>query len=118
MYAATFTGPQDAYPIHQCAKFMSNPGPEHSQAGQQILQCLAGRKDLALTFMWTTGSTPNVLMSWADSDRAGDPDTRRSVTRYVLMQNGGAVSFQSVRQHVRALQRTILLQLLGMTWCT
>eukprot|EP00961_Rhodomonas_salina_P210314 2839605-Rhodomonas_salina.1 len=38
-----------------------------------------------------------------DSDHAGNPDTCRSVTGYVIMLNGAAVSWQSTRQQVTAL---------------
>ena len=48
-------------------------------------------------------SKANVLASYADSDHAGDPDSRRSVTGYLQLMNGAAVSWQSVRQQVVAL---------------
>ena len=40
----------------------------------------------------------NILWGCVDSDWAGDTDTRRSHTGYVLMFNGGAVSWKSRRQ--------------------
>ena len=43
------------------------------------------------------------MWAFADADHAGDPDTRRSVTGYVLMLNGGAISWSSTRQAVVAL---------------
>ena len=45
----------------------------------------------------------NTLEAYADADHAGDPDTRRSVTGYVITLNKTAVSWQSARQHVTAL---------------
>eukprot|EP00961_Rhodomonas_salina_P104154 1402021-Rhodomonas_salina.1 len=47
----------------------------------------------------------NRLYCYADSgsDHAGDLDTRRSVTGYVVMLNGAAVSWQSTCQQVTAL---------------
>ena len=44
-----------------------------------------------------------MLSTYADSDHAGDPDSSQSVTGYVWVLNGGAVSWQSVRQQVVAL---------------
>eukprot|EP00961_Rhodomonas_salina_P037912 509227-Rhodomonas_salina.1 len=45
----------------------------------------------------------NVLESYADSDHAGDPDTRCSVSGYVLLLNSAAISWQLVCQQVTAL---------------
>ena len=44
-----------------------------------------------------------MLVCYADADHAGDPDSRRSVTGFVTTLNGGAVSWQLVRQQVVAL---------------
>eukprot|EP00961_Rhodomonas_salina_P117782 1585155-Rhodomonas_salina.1 len=83
---------------------MSNPGPTHVIAAKRILHYLAGTKHLKLTYTRSDSPlTGNVLTAYAHSDHAGDPDTRRSVTGYVLLLNGGAVSWQSVRQQVTAL---------------
>eukprot|EP00961_Rhodomonas_salina_P259186 3501865-Rhodomonas_salina.1 len=38
-----------------------------------------------------------------ESDHAGDPDTRRSLSGYVLLLNSAVISWQSVRQQVTAL---------------
>mmetsp|Transcript_61735 Transcript_61735/g.127603 ORF Transcript_61735/g.127603 Transcript_61735/m.127603 type:complete len:239 (+) Transcript_61735:601-1317(+) len=104
MYLACFTRPDIAYSVNQCSKFMSNPGPTHIQAAKRIFAYLNGTKDHKLTYSRTSDpSKANVLYSFADSDHAGDPDSRRSVTGYLCMMNRGAVSWQSVRQQVVAL---------------
>eukprot|EP00961_Rhodomonas_salina_P081864 1100625-Rhodomonas_salina.1 len=61
---------------------MSNPGPEHILAVKRILLYLKGTKHLKLTYRRQTDSdgSGNVLVSYADSDHAGNPDTRRSVS--------------------------------------
>src|SRR5207342_962162 len=38
------------------------------------------------------------IKAWADADWAGDPDTRRSRTGYVIMLAGGPISWASRRQ--------------------
>jgi hypothetical protein len=40
----------------------------------------------------------NVLWGWVDSDWAPDVETRRSHSGYILMLNGGAISWKSRRQ--------------------
>jgi len=104
MYLACFTRPDIAYSVNQCAKYMSNPGPSHVQAAKRILAYLSATKDKKLTYTRSLDlSTANVLSCYADSDHAKNPDSRRSVTGFVCMLNGGAVSWQSVRQQVVAL---------------
>ena len=41
---------------------------------------------------------PNVLWGWVDADWAGDTDTRRPHTGYILMMNSGPISWKSRRQ--------------------
>eukprot|EP00961_Rhodomonas_salina_P279698 3778394-Rhodomonas_salina.1 len=82
---------------------MSNPGPEHIAAAKWILRYLKGTKGLKLTYRHQPLETANHLICYADSDQAGDPDTHSSVTGYVVMLNGAAVSWQSTRQQVTAL---------------
>jgi len=48
---------------------------------------------------YTRGSRRvNELWGWVDADWAGDTDTRRSHTGYILMMNGGSISWKSRRQ--------------------
>ena len=105
MWASTLTRPDIAFAVAQCARFMSNPGPEHVVAARLILRYLAGTKGHKLTYsrQREQGGMGNRLWAYADADHAGDPESRRSVTGYLLMLNGGAVSWQSARQHVTAL---------------
>eukprot|EP00961_Rhodomonas_salina_P087470 1176476-Rhodomonas_salina.1 len=77
---------------------MSNPGPEHIAAAKLILRYLKGTKSKKLTYTRQSSDMANRLYCYVDSDHAGDPDTRRSVTGYVVMLNGAAVSWQSTRQ--------------------
>jgi len=104
MYLSSFTRPDISYSINQCAKFMANPGATHIAAAKRILRYLAGTRHLGLTYLRSQDpGTANVITAYADSDHAGDPDSRRSVTGYLLLLNGAAVSWQSVRQQVVAL---------------
>eukprot|EP00286_Rhodomonas_abbreviata_P014033 CAMPEP_0181339602 /NCGR_PEP_ID=MMETSP1101-20121128/29358_1 /TAXON_ID=46948 /ORGANISM="Rhodomonas abbreviata, Strain Caron Lab Isolate" /LENGTH=1796 /DNA_ID=CAMNT_0023450611 /DNA_START=148 /DNA_END=5539 /DNA_ORIENTATION=+ len=104
MYLSSFTRPDISYAVNQCAKFMANPGPTHLTAAKRILRYLAGTRHLGITYRRSRDpGESNRIIAYADSDHAGDPDSRRSVTGYLLLLNGGAVSWQSVRQQVVAL---------------
>ena len=103
MYASTLTRPDIAFAVSQCARFMANPGPQHVQAAKQVLRYLKGTKHKRLTFRRQTGKLANTMISYADADHAACLETRRSVTGYIIMLNGAAVSWQSKRQQVTAL---------------
>jgi hypothetical protein len=102
MYLVSWTRPDIAFAVSQCARHMSNPGPSHVIAAKRILRYLKGTQDLGLTYRRGTAA-PNQLYGYADADHAGDPEGRRSVTGYIVMLNGAAVSWQSNRQNVTAL---------------
>eukprot|EP00961_Rhodomonas_salina_P122352 1647686-Rhodomonas_salina.1 len=82
---------------------MSNPGPSHMNAVWRILRYLAGSANLGITDEAQPPSRENLLWGFADADHAGDPDTRCSVTGYVTMLCGGAISWASNQQAVVAL---------------
>eukprot|EP00961_Rhodomonas_salina_P028907 389959-Rhodomonas_salina.1 len=69
---------------------MSNPGPSHMIAARQILKYLAGTTELGITYQAQPSTRANLLWGFTDADHAGDPDTRHSVTGYVLMIAGAA----------------------------
>eukprot|EP00961_Rhodomonas_salina_P085350 1146259-Rhodomonas_salina.1 len=64
-------------------------------AARRILRYLAGTADLGLTYVAQPESRANLLWGFADADHAGDPDSRRSVTGYVTMMCGAAISWAS-----------------------
>ena len=51
-------------------------------------------------------SKRNLLEVYVDSDHAGDKETRRSRTGYIVMLNGGPISWQSKLQSAVALSST------------
>ena len=56
-----------------------------------VLRYLRDTHDKGILF--SRGSThDNLLWGWVDDDWAGDTDTRRSHTGFVLMFNGGPIS--------------------------
>eukprot|EP00961_Rhodomonas_salina_P139344 1875187-Rhodomonas_salina.1 len=51
-----------------------------------------------ITYRQLDPARRNVLEGWVDSDYAADPDTRRSVTGYVMSMNGAPLSWKAKRQ--------------------
>ena len=102
MYALAWTHPEIAFAVQQCSKYMANPGPSHIKAAKRILAYLKGVKSRGITYR-RSEQNGNQLHAFADADHAGDVEGRQSVTGYVLILNGAAVSWQSVKQDVVAL---------------
>ena len=103
LWCATVTRPDISHAVGQCAKFMSNPAPEHVIAARMILKYLKGTKSLTLTYSQLKGPQANTLVCFADADHAGCPDTKRSTTGYTVFLAGACVSWSSKRQAVCSL---------------
>jgi len=55
----------------------------------RTLAYLRGTYDAGLTYCDPGPACRDVLYGWVDSDFAADPDTRRSMTGYIMALNGG-----------------------------
>ena len=58
----------------------------------------AGPDDQEITYCDPGDETKNKLIGWVDSDFGSDPDTRKSMTLYILSLNGGTIFWKSSRQ--------------------
>ncbi|KAK8957035.1 hypothetical protein KSP39_PZI000307 [Platanthera zijinensis] len=102
MYAMVCTRSDIAHAIGVVSRFLSNPGKEHWSAVKWILRYLQGTTDLSLRF---GGSEPE-LLGYTDADMAGDLDSRKSTSGYLMLFAGGAVSWASKLQKCVALSTT------------
>eukprot|EP00961_Rhodomonas_salina_P028480 384427-Rhodomonas_salina.1 len=87
-----------AFAYAELSKFVQCPSEAHLKAAERVLQYLWGTYDLGLTYRAPAPGSTNVLRGWVDSDYASDPDSRKSVTGYVLSLNGAPVSWKAKRQ--------------------
>ena len=97
------TRPDLNYAVGQVAKYSSNPDKSHVNAVKRILAYVKGTAHYGISYGTTNDS---VLKSFCDADYAGDTDTRRSTTGYVLILNGGPVAWGSRRQNCVSLSTT------------
>ncbi len=73
-------------------------------AAEYCLKYLAGTVNLCIHYGRTKDSKiegrqlNRLWWGWVDADFAADLDTRRSHTGYVIMMNGGPISWKSVKQ--------------------
>ncbi|KAJ4721959.1 Retrovirus-related Pol polyprotein from transposon TNT 1-94 [Melia azedarach] len=102
MYAMVCTRPDIAYAVGMVSRFLSNPGKEHWDGVKWIMRYLCGTSDLKLSF----GENEPVLVGFTDADLAGDIDSRKSTSGYLINFAGGAVSWQSRLQKCVALSTT------------
>ena len=123
MYAASGTRPDIAVAVMALCKYLGDPGAQHWTAAVRVLRYLAGTPDLGLTYCGAgdikpiayfarghpvTQSAPASqplppLFGFSDSDYAGDPDKRRSVSAYVFQLAGAAISWKCRMQPTVAL---------------
>lgn len=68
------------------------------EQAEHVLRYLRGTTDKGLTWSDPCDERRGVLMGWVDSEFAADPDTRRSVTGYVVSLNNGPVVWKAKQQ--------------------
>ena len=83
--------PDIAHAVGVVSRFLSNPGKEHWAAVKWILRYLRGTSKVCLCF----GDGKPMLDGFTDSDMAGDVDSRKSTSGYLMTFAGGAVAWQS-----------------------
>lgn len=93
------TRPDIAYALNNCARYMSNPGPIHYKAVDNIWRYLIGTQNYSITYR---GDTKPILIGYSDSDWGGDI-TRRSTTGYLFTFNSTIISWSSKLQKTVAL---------------
>ena len=96
-YLATWTRPDLQFCTNELSKHMSNPGIKHWHAAKRVLRYLKGTSSLGLTYSRGLPN-PNRLIAYADADWATCPETRRSISAFVVLLNGAAIAWKSKKQ--------------------
>src|SRR5438045_4650223 len=99
IFAAYITRPDIICAVGQLSQFLNNPISQYLLAAKRILRYLKGTLNLGIRY----GHHTTPLVGFSDADWAGNLDTRRSTTGYVVMLNNGAVAWRSQRQPTVAL---------------
>lgn len=100
MYNMLGTRPDLAFSITALSQFMQNPGQPHWIAMKRLFRYLNRTQQYQLTYQPQAGSETQSLTvhGFTDSDWGNDKNDRRSITGWVFMLYGGAVSWQSRKQ--------------------
>ena len=90
----TFTRPDLSFAVQQACQHMSSPTQNHLQAAKRILRYLQGILHFGIAF----ASSLISLFAYSDSDWAGDPVDRRSLTGMVLFFGNSPISWSAKKQ--------------------
>jgi len=108
LYVSVTTRPDIAYSVGCLARFGERHGMIHWISLVRILKYLAQTQDLGLEFKRRVhqGEVDTSLEAYSDSDYAGCPNTRRSVSGYAIFLGGNLIAWHSRKQSVVALSST------------
>ena len=104
LYIMLGTRPDISFAVIKMSQFSSNPTEEHLQKALYIVRYLSSSKELCIVYSGTGDS--NGLCAYFDTDWAGDIETSRSTTGYVIFLENGIVSWLSRRQRRVTLSST------------
>ena len=106
-YISNCTRPDIAYAVNKLATYTANPSLPHYGALKRILQYLAGTKTLGITYRASQDETGdgNLFHGFADASFASADDLK-SITGYVFLAAGGAITWRSKKQTIIALSST------------
>jgi Reverse transcriptase (RNA-dependent DNA polymerase) len=104
MYAMLGTRPDLAYAVTALSQHAATPGDDHATALTHVFRYLRKHTDVKLVFTGTTG--PFALTGYVDADWANDINDRRSISGFVFLLAGGAISWCSRKQKLVAQSST------------
>ncbi len=104
MYVAIGTRPDIMFAIHYLSQHSIALGEQHLNMMKRVYCYLNGTPDLGLLFY---GNQLNCdLVGFSDSDWAGDPNTRRSVSGYAFLFCGAVITWSAKKQPTITLSST------------
>lgn len=103
LFAANTARPDLAYAASTLSRFIKEPHSNHLAAAKHVLRYVKGTLNLGLVFRQSTSMN---LVGYCDSDWAADKNDRKSITGYVFMMAGAAITWKSKKQQTVALSST------------
>ena len=106
-YLAIATRPDIAYAVNRLAAYTANPSLQHYTAAKRVLRYVKGTKNYEITYRKDATrhvgpSDSNIFYGFSNAAFA-NADDRRSVSGYVFLANGGAITWGSKKQTAIAL---------------
>ena len=95
MYAQVCTRPDIAFIVGMLGRYLSNPDIDHWKAAKRVMRYLQRTKEYMLTYR---RSDQLEIIGYSNSDFAGSKDSRKSISGYIYLLAGGAISWRSAKQ--------------------
>ncbi|XP_062528652.1 copia protein isoform X2 [Bombyx mori] len=102
LYLSNKTRPDISFHVGYCSRHQNSPNLNDLNNVKNILRFIKSSKEKGIHY----SKGDNILRGFCDSDFAGDPDTRRSTSGFVIWMNGGPIAWSSRKQSVVALSST------------
>ena len=109
-YLAIATRPDIAYAVNRLAAYTANPSFEHYGAAKRLLRYVKGTRNFGITYH-TNGTQhvgpkdSNFFYGFSDAAFA-NADDKKSISGYVFLSSGGAITWGSKKQATIALSST------------
>jgi hypothetical protein len=103
MHATVYTYPDITFVVKKLSQYGADPSAAHMHAAKHLLQYLKGFIDFGIIYSVSAsagieGIRNLTLITYADVSYVSDLDDSKSITGYVIMLNGGAVSYHACKQ--------------------
>ncbi|EOY26809.1 Cysteine-rich RLK (RECEPTOR-like protein kinase) 8 [Theobroma cacao] len=93
----TFSRPDIAYAVQVLSQFMDKPSLEHMNAAHRVLKYLKGSLGQGILMK---SESNLMIVGYCDSDWAGCPNSRKSITRYNMFIGNSLVTWKFKKQSV------------------
>ncbi|XP_055807046.1 uncharacterized protein LOC129875845 [Solanum dulcamara] len=91
----TLTRPDICFAVQTLSQFLQKPKRSHMEAALKIVRYIKRNPALGILI---SSRNENKLTGYCDADWASCPNTRRSVTRYLIKHGGSLISWKSKKQ--------------------
>ena len=104
IHCVTWTRPDIAYAVSSLARFADPLRTRwaHVKAMSRLVEYIRETKAMGITYQGLRPKEQANMVGFVDADWAGDTSDRLSMTGYVMMCRGGAISWQAAKQEIVA----------------